>query len=276
VKEQTPSNESEEINDLLKIETSNSEDLEDSEDFLSKKFKKISKIEKKSRLSFNKKSKKKIMCTRTQSLQVDHVRNSLGTSKKYQIREEEISDTMIKNQNMQKMVLNQIKRSKSELKKQQQKIISSKLKLFKNISFMEKHKKPIPSTYDLIQKMESDEECEDNPGESQSVNLPSSKFKKLITMCSFQIDGQNSILRNTVLKDLVNKYSRKSVMKETSTFSRQVSSKKNLQTNALLTKIAELQKKNKILEEKNVTLEKTQRDYSTKITELTRWVNSLN
>ena len=190
------------------------------------------------------------------SVPVQDKASSLGNLKEKEedciIEDDEEVELERKNENV-KNILHKLKNiSINELKEQQEFLAKHKLTIIRELSLFEVQKNKETHDVNMLYKADSDDQIDKELSITQSR-----QFKKLIKLCSFQLESRNSILRNTVLKNFVDKYSRKSVMKEAgkSSFS---NSRKVKETEFLRKKVEELTKRNKELQEKNRVLEKNQ------------------
>lgn len=215
-----------------------------------------------------KKSQKKLKLTKSRSMAVKPMNLSLESADFCRVPEEESESLDQKDRLLHQMGIGRGRL----LKEQKEQVLSNKREMMESMSFTEtrppRMRKPSP----LLQKEDSEEE---GPGFADSGGRPaSSRFRKLVTRCSFQIEGQNSILRNTVLTDLVNKYSHRSVAKETADLSKKPSSQ-FLSRRALLRRIEELQKANQGLRERNRDLSANQGVLAARIEGLAEYVDGL-
>lgn len=89
--------------------------------------------------------------------------------------------------------------------------------------------------------------------------LHSRRTSVLRPTASVQVESQNSILRNTVLRRLVERYCRKSVTRQPPKESVRSSAKRSKLVESLLCKIEELKAENRDLADRNLRLEESQR-----------------
>jgi hypothetical protein len=189
----------------------------------------------------------------------------------YLVNDDEECAIDLKNKNLSTILQNLKTIPVKELLDQQEILVKNKLNLLKNISLFETQKNQKSMNPNLLYKLETVDLVE----KDQLSITQSKQFKNLIKMCSFQIESRNSILRNTVLKNLVDKYSRKSVLKETQKSSFHSKSRPKYQSDFLLKKIEELTAKNKELQDRNRILEKSHQSLTKKIQVISDYVDKL-
>lgn len=184
--------------------------------------------------------------------------------------EEEKEDLKVKNQNM-----DQLKRwgTNKQLENQTKQIIQNKLNFMKKMSSKMIETEAGNKQPNLSNKFENSRYSNK---EKLSIRTDSKQRKTLVQMSSFQVESQSSILRNTILKNLVHKYCRNSVIKQSRKDSSRNSTKRQKNNEILIRKIEELTKANKDLMQKNQKLENNQKMILERMQKFSDFVENFN
>lgn len=151
-------------------------------------------------------------------------------------------------------------------------IIKRKLNFMKTLSLKLAEKEPKNPELARPDRLEN---SEITTKDKSSLRTESRQMKTLVQTSSLQIESQSSILRQTVLRNLLSKYSRKSVVKQSNKDSLRSSVKRPKKTDFLLRKIEELTRLNQGLMQKNEKLESDQKSILQRLGKFSDFVESL-